>query len=241
MKIIISPAKKIDIKRDYLYKKDRPAHLEEAKGLYTYLRSLSFDDLKRVYKASDAIVKKAYEDLQTYDIDNGFLDAVYAYDGIQYQSLKPDILDEAALIYLDEHLRILSGLYGSLRPFDMIVPHRLEMGARLIDFKTTTLYDYWQDLYKDFVGETVIDLASKEYGATILPYLSDVITISFIDDDKVKATYAKKARGAFVRFMAMNEITDLTRLVDFDELGYKYDSVASDSRHLIFRAANKKR
>ena len=236
MKIIISPAKKINATQDFLYKNDRPAHLREAKELYAYLRLLSYDDLKRVYKASDAIVTKAYNDLRTYELDNGFLNALYAYDGIQYQSLKPNILEEEALIYLDEHLRILSGLYGALRPFDMIVPYRLEMGSKLIAYKADTLYDYWKSLYKDFEGETVINLASKEYSDVIVPYLSDVVSVDFINGNKIKATYAKKARGAFVRFMATHRITDLKKLITFNELGYKYDDGLSTSKHLIFKS-----
>ena len=125
MKIIISPAKRISAQNDFTFLNTLPKHQDRAVHLYEILKKLTKDELKAVYKASDAIVTKSYDDLHNFDINKGFLHALLAYDGIQYQAMAPSVLDEDALTYLNEHLRILSGLYGALSPFDLIIPYAI--------------------------------------------------------------------------------------------------------------------
>ena len=232
MKIIISPAKTINDHNDFNYHlSSNPLYLDQAKKLYDYLKGLDRDMMKDIYKCSDKLIDKTIEDLRRYDLDKGHINALFAYDGIQYKAMAPSILDDDALIYLNDHLCILSGLYGLLRPFDLIVPYRLEMGFDLKGFKEPDLYKYWQVLNDYFKDEMIIDLASNEYSKVIT---KDKIKIDFINDDKVKATYAKKARGAFVRFLAINKITSISDMEKFNDLGYHLDKERSNDHRLVF-------
>ena len=236
MKIIISPAKTIDEKADFDYIKTKPKYLSKAKELYDYLLTLDKKELKAIYGASDKIIDKAYHDLRRYDITKGHISALFGYDGIQYKAMAPSILDDEALRYLDEHLLIVSGLYGILHPFDQIIPYRLEMGQKLLGYKQEDLYAYWNDLYKEIGNDLLIDLASNEYSKAIVPHLKkdSVVTIVFLNDDKVKATYAKKARGAFVRYLSINKITEVKDMVNFKDLNYHIDRERSDDHTLYF-------
>ena len=231
MKIIISPAKTINDKNDFTYHLSAdPLYIDKARALYTYLLSLDQTKIKSIYKCSDKIVRKTFDDLRRYDIDKGYINALFAFDGIQYKAMAPSVLDDDALLYLNDHLCILSGLYGILRPFDLIVPYRLEMGFHLDGFKEADLYRYWS-LSDYFKNDTVIDLASEEYSKAIT---ADKIKIDFINGGKIKATYAKKARGAFVRYMAVNKITSIADMEKFNDLGYHLDKDRSNDHHLVF-------
>lgn len=235
MKIIISPAKNINEDKDFNYHLSlKPQYLDKAIELYDLLKALNIDEIKSYYKVSAPLAVKTFNNIHRYDVHHGFLNALFTYDGIQYKELKANVLDDSALDYLSEHLCILSGLYGILRPFDLIIPYRLEMGMKLKDLN---LYNYWQDLFKYFEDDDyLINLASNEYADVIIPHLkkTKVIDIIFLNDGKIKATYAKKARGAMVRYMALNKIKDPSELVYFHDLGYSYDHKLSDDDKLIF-------
>lgn len=234
MKIIIAPAKTIDDKNDFAYHlATKPLFLKKAKVLYDYLLELDKETISDIYRCSSKLVDKTYDDLRRYDINDGFIHALFAFRGIQYQTMAPSVLDEEALAYLNDHLYILSGLYGALRPFDMIVPYRLEMGFDLKGFKEPNLYRYWQEVNDIFKDELIIDLASKEYSDLITSPRR--ITVTFINGQKVKATYAKMARGAFVRYLASNKIEDIKDMENFCDLGYHLDKESSSEKTLVFR------
>ncbi len=157
--------------------------------------------------------------------------------------MAPDLLIEAGLQYLDAHLRILSGLYGILRPFDAVVPYRLELGSRLAVGEARNLYAFWGErLYAalDF-SAPVINLASAEYAKAIRPYLTAhdaFITVTFAHRQagqlKTRATYAKMARGAMVRYAALHNATTVADLTQFDDPNYAYDAAASTASELVF-------
>ncbi len=126
MKIIISPAKQMR-NDDILRPESVPVFIREAEQLKAYLQSLSRDELKRLWSCSDRILEQNIQRLKTMDLSGDTTPAVFAYDGIQYKYLAPNALTEAEMQYLSEHLRILSGFYGVLRPMDGVVPYRLEM------------------------------------------------------------------------------------------------------------------
>ena len=164
----------------------------------------------RIYKASKAIAINAAKMLER-DVSEGYLHALLAYDGLQYHSLNAKILNTKALAYLGEHLLILSGLYGALRPFDLIIPYRLEMMAKLPEIGS--LYNFWQDeIYHTFFqkDELVINLASLEYSKVVIPYhpKDNTINIHFLchkkDDYKIITTEAKMGRGALLRYLCEN-------------------------------------
>lgn len=238
MKIIISPAKKITDQNDFEYQSSYPLYLKEASILYDHLKSLDLLKLKELYKTSMAITEKMYQTIRNTDITRPYLTALFAYDGIQYKYMAPDVMNDDELAYLNEHLYILSGLYGALRPFDLIVPYRLEMGSKLSINDHKDLYDYWHDLYKLFKDELLINLASDEYSKAVTPYLNNVINIRFKEKsgNKLleKGVYVKVARGAMVRYMAVNKISDPITLKGFKELGYEFSDELSDDKEYIF-------
>jgi cytoplasmic iron level regulating protein YaaA (DUF328/UPF0246 family) len=158
--------------------------------------------------------------------------------------MAPDLFTEPALNYLQNHVRILSGFYGILKPFDGIIPYRLEMQAPLPVKKSKNLYTFWnKKLYEalEFDKGPVINLASKEYSKCLTPYLKpkdQLIEVSFshiIDGKlKVKATLAKMARGEMVRYLAENNITTIEEVKNFDHPHYKYSKEHSDLSKIVF-------
>ena len=175
--------------------------------------------------------------------------AVLAFNGDVYEGLDAVSLKPEQLGYLQEHLRILSGLYGALRPLDLMQPYRLEMGTRLATSKGKDLYAYWGDSVTDALNaqlasqdaKTLINLASEEYFKVVRParLLAPIITPVFQDwkDGRYKiiSFYAKRARGLMTRYAAQHQLTDANGLRDFNLGGYAYDANASDATHWMFR------
>lgn len=247
MQIIISPAKKMLTQNDDFLSRTSPCFEAEADQITKILQSYSKEELKKLWGCSDQLVFKNYTLLHGPKLSKQ--PALFAYVGLQYQALAPDLLEDAALAYLSEHLKILSGLYGILRPFDGIRPYRLEMQAKLKIGQAKDLYAFWgaklyQKLYEK--DQVVINLASKEYAKSITKYLRPhdrFITCIFGEEqaDQIvqKATKVKKARGEMVRFLAQNNVTDLEQLKTFDELGYQFDQKRSTATQYIFIQRNK--
>ena len=144
MKIIISPAKKMKTD-DVLPWRDLPAFLEKTDRLLAALRAMPAARLKSLWKGSDAIAGENLRRLERMDLRRGLTPAILSYEGIQYRYMAPDVFTDAQFDYLQEHLRILSGFYGVLRPFDGVTPYRLEMGARLKTEGARDLYAFWGD------------------------------------------------------------------------------------------------
>ena len=158
--------------------------------------------------------------------------------------MAPKVLTTRALSYLTDHLRILSGFYGILRPFDGVTPYRLEMQAKLSVKNYNDLYDFWGDrLFHSLVDNDrmILNLASKEYAQCIEKYITPkdrFITVEFGElvkgKVKQKGTIAKMARGEMVRFLAENNISDLNELKEFRELGSAYsEELSSDSKYVF--------
>ena len=178
------------------------------------------------------------------DLRQGLTPAVLAYEGIQYQYMAPGVFTDGAYAYIQEHLRILSGFYGVLKPFDGVTPYRLEMQAKLNIGQYKDLYAYWGDrLAKALFAETdcILNLASKEYSICISKYLPApvrFITCVFGEEKngKVieKGTMCKMARGEMVRFMAQNQIQTPEQIRSFDRLNYRFDGVRSDESTYVF-------
>ena len=232
MKIIISPAKKMNVDNDSLVYQDLPVFLAQTEKLCSKLQSMSYDELKNLWKCNDKIATVNVERLQHMDLRKNLTPAILAYEGIQYQYMAPGVFTDKEFQYIQEHLRILSGFYGVLRPFDGVVPYRLEMQAKLSLEDTKDLYAFWntslaEHLFSD--TDCIINLASKEYSKAIEKYLTPEIryvTCLFGElkngQVKVKATEAKMARGEMVRFMAEKKIEDVEEIRKFTGLGYRY-------------------
>lgn len=244
MKIIISPAKKMNIDTDSLPVQSEPVFLRDAEKIKKYMQALSYEEAKRLWACNDKIAELNFARFREMDLKKNLTPAILSYEGIQYQYMAPAVFTEGALSYIQEHLRILSGFYGVLKPLDGIVPYRLEMQAGAKVEGSANLYDFWGGkIYGNVLDgdRTVINLASKEYSRCIEYYLKpdDIfVTCVFgeLKEGKIiqKGTLAKMARGEMVRYMAENNVTDLEGLKEFTGLGYQYQKDISKERDYIF-------
>lgn len=244
MRIIISPAKKMNIDTDTLPYHALPRFLPQTRKLMNYLKGLTYDQCKAIWKCNDKIASQNVARLADMDLERTLTPAILSYEGIQYQYMAPLVLELAALDYLQEHLRILSGFYGILRPFDGIVPYRLEMQARMGTEKLDSLYEFWGSQLADALFEEdslILNLASKEYSKCITAHLrpeTAFITCIFgeLIDGKVveKGTFAKMARGEMVRFLAEHQIEEIDGVCGFDRMGYRFCKERSDEKTLVF-------
>ena len=244
MKIIISPAKKMNVDNDSLVHQELPVFLPQTEKLSTKLQSMSYDELKKLWKCNDKIATLNVERLQHMDLRKNLTPAILAYEGIQYQYMAPGIFTDKELCYIQDHLRIISGFYGLLRPFDGVIPYRLEMQAKLSIGDAKNLYAFWDNSIANYLfAETdcIINLASKEYSVCISKYLPDsvrFITCVFGEwkDGKIieKCTICKMARGEMVRFMAENQISDPEKIKLFSRLNYQYSAEHSTEDTFVF-------
>lgn len=244
MRIIISPAKKMNVDTDSLPWQDLPRFLPKTQALCGILQGMSDGELKKLWKCNDQIAVLNIRRLQQMDLYSRLTPAVLAYEGIQYQYMAPSVFTDQEFRYVQEHLRILSGFYGILKPFDGVTPYRLEMQAKLRAEECRDLYAYWGDsLARSLFEETdcIINLASREYSLCISKFLPEhvrFITCVFGEekDGKVieKGTLCKMARGEMVRYMAENQIVDPERIKLFDRFGYRFDADRSDDNMFVF-------
>lgn len=168
MKIIISPAKKMRSDLEDRHDLTQPVYLKKTARLLDYLKTLSRHELRQLLACNAALADLNYERYQSMNLEQKTSAALYSYEGIQYQYMAPQYLENHIDSYLQTHLRILSGFYGILKPFDGIVPYRLEMQAKLQTDFCCDLYDFWQDdLYREIAGGVILNLASKEYSRAI--------------------------------------------------------------------------
>ena len=244
MKIILSPAKKMNIDTDTLAYQELPVYIEKTKEILSWLREKTYEDLVSLWKCNEAIARQNVERLQDMDLYKNLTPAILAYEGIAYQYMAPTVFEEQQLAYVQEHLRILSAFYGVLKPMDGVTPYRLEMQAKANVNKQKNLYDFWGDaIYSKCKDEDgiIINLASKEYSKCIEKFLapSDTyITCTFCEMDKgklvQKGTYAKMARGEMVRFMAEKQIKNPEEIKEFNRLGYVFREDLSCAIEYVF-------
>ena len=250
MLTVISPAKRLDWSERSVTA-TAPDFQPEASRLAAHARQLTLGRLKSLMSLSDDLARlnrdrfKAFQDTPG---DAQTRPAVFAFAGDTYQGLEAGTLDREALERAQSHLRILSGLYGVLRPLDAIQPYRLEMGSRLKTRRGTSLYDFWGDTISrslnadaEAVGtDLLVNCASQEYfGAVDLKALKpQVITPQFYEvkagTPKIVSFFAKKARGAMARFIVENRVTTVDGLRDFDLGGYRFQPGLGDGAALVF-------
>lgn len=246
MKIILSPAKKMNMDPDRLAPSGLPDFLDQTEEILAWLRDRSYEELKTLWKCNDKIVQQNTVRLERMELRTQLTPAVLAYEGIAYQYMAPAVFESGHYDYVQEHLRILSAFYGVLRAMDGVTPYRLEMQAKASIGGKKDLYELWGSrLYEAIRDESriIINLASKEYSKCIEKYLTpdDIyITITFCEKsgDKLvtKGTYAKMARGEMVRYMAEHQIEDPVEIRNFDRLGYVFrDDLSSDKEYIFER------
>ena len=245
MKIIIAPAKIMKIDRDSFPIQSKPQFLDKTRILERFLKSRSNEQLKDLWHASENVTKQSILQLENMNLDERLTPAILAFSGIQYQYMAPDLFTQPALDYIQKNLRILSGFYGMLRPFDGVCPYRLESNTKMVGFRDYSLYHFWgSDIAENLFQEDniVIDLASKQYTRLVKPYLSQgrqLITVDFqeLKNGKWKTVgvHAKMARGEMVRYIAEKQIKNPTDLRDFHDFEFQFEPEVSSDDHYIFR------
>ena len=246
MKIILSPAKKMNMVPDRLAPSGLPDFLDQTEEILVWLRDRSYEELKALWKCNDKIVQQNIARLEQMELRSQLTPAVLSYEGIAYQYMAPAVFESGHYDYVQEHLRILSAFYGVLRAMDGVTPYRLEMQAKASIGGKKDLYELWGNrLYEAVVDESrvIVNLASKEYSKCIEKYLMPedrYLTITFCEKsgDKLvtKGTYAKMARGEMVRYMAEHQIEDPVEIRNFDRLGYVFrDDLSSDKEYIFER------
>ncbi|CUH79835.1 peroxide stress protein YaaA [Tropicibacter naphthalenivorans] len=238
MLVVISPAKKLNWDaRDT--EMTEPVFKPDADALAEVAAALTQPELKKLMHLSDDLAKLNVDRFRAYsDTPEGdaLRPAALAFAGDTYQGLEAGSLDAEEMAWAQDHLRILSGLYGVLRPLDAMQAYRLEMGSRLKNPRGKNLYDYWGDQIAQELNargaelgtQTLVNCASQEYfGAVDLKALNlRVVTPQFYEDKpggpKIVSFYAKKARGAMARYVIQRRLTDPDALLEFDSGGYAY-------------------
>jgi hypothetical protein len=250
MLAVISPAKTLDYKRAVPPLGSTPPRFEEEAGkLAASAAKLSRKKLGALMHISPALAKLNAERFETFEAQPK-RPAIYAFAGDVYMGFEVHSLDQEAILFAQDHLRILSGLYGLLRPLDEIRPYRLEMGTRWAPGRKPDLYGHWgariaETLLADLEasGEPVIvNLASKEYWQAAqrhLPETTRVIDIDFREEGpdglRFNTFAAKRARGMMARYMCEHHLTGPEALKSFDSDGYRYEPEASDENRWSFR------
>lgn len=248
MKIILSPAKKMNVDTDTLDIAGLPVFLDETKVLLDWLKGQSCEELKNLWKCNDKIVQQNVERIKDMKLENGLTPALLSYEGIVYQYMAPAVFEDGHVSYVQEHLRILSAFYGVLRPLDGVTPYRLEMQAKARFSGYKDLYEFWgrklYDQVRDASG-VIVNLASKEYSRCVEKYLTPedtYITCVFAEmsGGKLvqKGTYAKMARGEMVRYMAEHQVERPEQMKAFDRLGYRFREDMSTDVTYVFERKN---
>jgi len=235
MKIIISPAKKLTAEKISVSNPSEIQFLNETKYLVGQLRGYQVNGIKVLMNLSDNLAKLNYERYQQWDLKSKDVNpAIYMFQGDVYKGLQANQLSDDELAFAQDNLRIISGLYGLLKPLDLVFPYRLEMGTNMPTKDGNTLYEFWSDKLSKALSsqmqekEELVNLASNEYSkALLLESLSQpIITPVFKDYKngklKVISFFAKKARGQMVNFIIKNKITNPGDLKLFAHDGYKF-------------------
>ena len=257
MLILISPAKTLNFETPATIDRfSQPDFLFDTETLVEQLRQLSAHEISSLMKVSDKLGQLNASRYQTwqpnFDTTNA-KQALLAFQGDVYQGMDVDSFERKDFDFAQEHLRILSGLYGILRPLDLIQPYRLEMGTKLVHAKlqslsADTLYEFWGNKLTQAINKqlekldnkTIVNLASNEYFKTVKPKLltGKIITPVFKDwkngKYKIISIYAKKARGMMTAYIIKNRLENVEDVKDFAEAGYKFNTELSDRENLVF-------
>lgn len=244
---IISPAKNMKVDRLGTKPETLPYFVEEAKEIWQKLKELDPIELQLLMKINEKLAEDSFDRIQAMKWDMEGTAAVETYDGIQYKYMDAKAFSSKGKAFARDHLRILSGLYGVVRPYDSIYEYRLEMLTKLSVKDAKNLYEYWgrrlyEQLVRELTGEKIVlNLASDEYGKTVKKYIEEpyqMVTCIFKTYSKGKhrvlATAAKMARGSMVRYICENQIDNIEGVKKFDWEGYHFEESLSTREELVF-------
>jgi len=257
MLTLLSPAKTLDFETPATTDTFTQADfLDHSAELVDVLKPYSPDEIGALMKLSPALSElnvQRYHDWQLpFTADNAKA-AMLAFKGDVYTGLEAESFDQAQLEFAQQHVRILSGLYGLLRPLDLIQPYRLEMGTKLANPRGKNLYDFWGDIITEALNtelekhaaKIIVNLASNEYFKAVKPkkLAGDLITPVFKDEKngqyKIISFYAKKARGLMTAYIVRNNIDSAEQLKNFDVAGYRFSEEDSGKDNWVFKRAEK--
>lgn len=253
MLIVVSPAKTLDYESPLVTSKyTQPELIDHSAQLIDVCRQLTPADISALMKVSDKIaglnVARFAQWSPTFTLDNA-RPAILAFKGDVYTGFEAETLSDAGFEHAQQRLRMLSGLYGVLKPLDLMQPYRLEMGTRLGNPRGTNLYQFWGDIITDKLNhalkeqgdDVLINLASNEYFKAVNPkkLKGSIITPVFKDckkgQYKVISFYAKKARGMMARYIIDKQISSVEQLAQFDSAGYYFVEQESSATELVFK------
>lgn len=252
MLLVISPAKNLDYETPAKTKqKSEPDFLDDAQALIDELRELAPQDISSLMGISDKLGVLNFDRYQQWSTpftEDNAKQAVLAFNGDVYTGLDANSFKADEFKFAQKHLRILSGLYGLLRPLDLMQPYRLEMGTKFANQRGKDLYQFWGETITDALNkqlksvksEVLINLASNEYFKSVKPKLlnAEIITPVFKDwkGDKYKiiSFYAKKARGLMAAYIIKNKLTDAEAIKGFDYEGYSFNEAMSSAKEWVF-------
>lgn len=240
---IVSPSKTMK-EENVTIKTTKPKFIEDTKILADDMKKYNIQDLEKLMHISKDLATLNYERFQNFGKAKAY-PALYLFRGDVFRGIDADTLKEGDISYLNSHLRILSGLYGILRPLDKIRPYRLEMGTGHKNERGKDLYAFWGSKVKEYLEKEakdniLINLASKEYSKVIRQkdIDLDVYDIEFREKKNsrypIVAYYAKTARGEMARYMAVNNVTEVEELKGFNYSGYSFNETLSKDRVLVF-------
>ena len=252
MLIVLSPAKTLDYSVDPKSNHTAPQFLSQSSNLIKNLKDKEPKDIASLMGLSDKLATLNFDRYQSWKASKTVSEeskpSIMVFKGDVYQGLDAESLNNKQIKFAQKHLRILSGLYGILRPMDVIKPYRLEMGTKLETSKGKNLYDFWGDAIQKNVlkdlesqkSDLLINLASKEYFTVLgkMPEHINVVSPVFKDYKngkyKIISFYAKKARGLMARWIIQNRIKSTKDLINFDLDGYKYSKAESTAENPVF-------
>lgn len=251
MIVLLSPAKTLDFESEAVTSSaSQPEFLEEASQLIAKLKKLSSKQIQSLMSVNPDIAELNVQRFQTWEtpFHNGNAkQAMLSFTGEVYRGLNANTFNEPDFEFAQAHIRILSGLYGVLKPLDLIQPYRLEMGTSLkYSAKVSNLYQFWGDKIKEYFesenieNQAIINLSSNEYFKSIRPkeIKNRIIHCHFKDfkdgEYKMLMTYAKNARGAMARYIVKNQIESIEGLKGFDLNGYSFNANLSDETNFTF-------
>ncbi len=252
MIIVLSPAKTLDYEFDATGSHSVPAFLSQSSKLIKQLKNKEPKDIASLMGLSDKLATLNYDRYQTWTaakkVSNDSKQSMLVFKGDVYQGLQAEDLTKSEMNFAQKHIRILSGLYGILRPLDLMKPYRLEMGTKLETENGKNLYEFWGNkIQKNVLNELknqksdlLINLASNEYFSALGKLPEDINTISPTFKDykngkyKIISFYAKKARGLMARWIIQNKVKDFEDLVKFNLDGYKFSKGESTASTPVF-------
>ena len=252
MLVVVSPAKNLDFDTQVpVSEYTQPALLGDADALAQECKALSPADLSSLMKISDKLATlnaNRFAEFSTPFTPDNARQALFAFNGDVYTGLDAQSLSEDDIAYAQQHLRILSGLYGVLRPLDLMQAYRLEMGTKLANSRGKNLYEYWGDTVTTEINKALaaqgdnvlVNLASNEYFKSVKPKQVDGMIITPVFKDKKNGQYkiisffAKKARGLMARYILQNKVEDVAGLKAFDTAGYYFSEEQSTETELVF-------